>query len=44
MIAGGAGIAGMLQIIQEVVLNDRDTTSIHLLYSNLDEQDILLME
>ncbi|TPX39461.1 hypothetical protein SeMB42_g05874 [Synchytrium endobioticum] len=42
MIAGGTGITPMLQIIQAVLNNPADVTTIQLLYANVSSDDILL--
>jgi cytochrome-b5 reductase len=42
MIAGGTGITPMLQIINEILANPNDKTSISLLFANQTEEDILL--
>lgn len=44
MIAGGTGIAPMLQIIREVLKNPTDKTQMWLLFANQKENDILLRE
>jgi len=44
MIAGGTGITPLYQIIQHVLTDPQDTTSITLLYANNQEIDILLRE
>jgi len=44
MIAGGTGITPMLQIIQAVLKDDEDTTSMSLLYANQTQDDILVRE
>lgn len=44
MIAGGTGIAPMLQIIKAILKNSLDYTDIHLLYANVNFEDILLKE
>lgn len=43
MVAGGTGIAPMLQVVREVLKkNDQDKTQISLLFANQSEDDILL--
>ena len=42
MIAGGTGIAPMIQVIRGVLRNPMDTTKITLIYANVNEDDILL--
>jgi cytochrome-b5 reductase len=44
MLAGGTGIAPMIQIIDEIARNSDDTTKISLLYGNLSEKDIIFKE
>lgn len=44
MVAGGTGIAPMLQVIDEVVNNPNDKTTIHLVYGNVSENDIILKD
>lgn len=44
MIAGGTGITPMLQVIDEILDNPKDTTKMSLLFANLTEKDILLKE
>lgn len=44
MIAGGTGITPMLQIIQAVFKDEKDTTEMWLLYANQTEADILVQE
>ena len=44
MVAGGTGIAPMLQIIDEVLNNSADKTIIHLVYGNQSEADIILKD
>jgi len=44
MIAGGTGITPMFQIIQEILYNDEDNTTIKLLYANKSVSDILIKE
>lgn len=42
MVAGGTGITPMLQVIQKLLADPRDTTEIRLLYANNTHDDILL--
>lgn len=42
MIAGGTGITPMLQVIEEILLEDDANVTVHLLFANQTEQDILL--
>lgn len=42
MIAGGTGIAPMIQIIRTALKNPFDRTTITLIYANVNESDILL--
>ena len=44
MIAGGTGITPILSIINTIINNPMDNTKIRLLYSNVDEQDILFVD
>lgn len=44
MIAGGTGIAPMMQVLREILDNPQDKTIVHLLFVNRHEQDILLKE
>lgn len=44
MIAGGSGITPMLQIIDAVVKDEKDTTEVHLVYANKTPADILLKD
>jgi len=44
MIAGGTGITPMLQIIEAVLRNPNDTTTLSLLFANQTEGDILVRE
>ena len=44
MIAGGTGIAPMIQLCQEILGNDKDETKISLLFGNVEEKDILMRE
>jgi len=42
MIAGGTGITPMLQIVRAALKNPRDKTKLHLIYANVNVEDILL--
>ena len=42
MIAGGSGIAPMLQLIRQVFKDENDHSTVWLLYANQTESDILL--
>jgi cytochrome-b5 reductase len=42
MVAGGTGIAPMLQVADEILENPSDTTKIKLIFANVSEEDILL--
>jgi cytochrome-b5 reductase len=42
MVAGGTGIAPMLQVIDAILSNPADNTEISLVYGNVSESDILL--
>ena len=42
MIAGGTGITPMLQIIRHILKDPQDPTTVHLLFANQTEDDILL--
>ena len=42
MIAGGTGITPMLQIIRHILKDPSDVTTVHLLFANQTEEDILL--
>ena len=42
MIAGGTGITPMLQVINAIIKDPKDTTKISLLYANQTEEDILV--
>lgn len=42
MLAGGTGITPMFQVIRAIVSNPEDKTEINLLYSNRNEEDIML--
>lgn len=44
MIAGGSGIAPMLQLIEAVIRDPTDHTQLFLLFANQTEQDILMRE
>lgn len=44
MVAGGTGVAPMLQVIDEVLRNSSDRTEVSLLFANTTKQDILLRE
>ena len=44
MIAGGAGITPMLQIVRDVFKNEAENTKISLLFANQTEDDILLRD
>jgi len=44
MIAGGTGITPMVQIIRAALKNPFDRTVIHLIYANVNEEDILLKD
>ncbi|KAJ3218848.1 NADH-cytochrome b5 reductase [Dinochytrium kinnereticum] len=44
MLAGGSGITPMYQIIDAILSNPKDATTIKLIYANKTEQDILLRE
>lgn len=44
MIAGGTGIAPMLQVISAIVRNPEDLTRVDLIFANVTEEDILLKE
>ncbi|GAB4832883.1 NADH-cytochrome b-5 reductase-like protein [Ancistrocladus abbreviatus] len=44
MIAGGTGIAPMLQVIEAVLKNPDDTTKVSLLFANVSPDDILLKQ
>lgn len=44
MIAGGTGIAPMLQILSAIVRNPYDTTKVSLVFANVTADDILLKE
>jgi cytochrome-b5 reductase len=42
MVAGGTGIAPMIQVIQRILSNSNDKTKVSLLFANVTEEDILL--
>ncbi|KAL4948916.1 hypothetical protein BDW69DRAFT_188823 [Aspergillus filifer] len=42
MVAGGTGITPMYQLIRAICEDERDTTSLSLIYANRNEEDILL--
>lgn len=42
MLAGGTGVAPMYQALQPLLTTPGDTTQIHLIYSNVSPQDIML--
>ncbi|KAJ1334527.1 hypothetical protein BSLG_007682 [Batrachochytrium salamandrivorans] len=42
MVAGGTGIAPMLQVIQRILSDPTDTTKVSLVFANIAEEDILL--
>ncbi|KAF8167924.1 hypothetical protein B0H34DRAFT_670237 [Crassisporium funariophilum] len=44
MIAGGTGIAPMIQVIRAALRNPFDRTTITLIYANVNEEDILLKD
>lgn len=44
MVAGGTGIAPMLQVVDEVLENPEDKTKISLIFANVSEEDILLKD
>lgn len=44
MVAGGTGLAPMLQVIREILSNPQDKTTIHLLFANRKIEDILLKD
>ncbi|KAI8643879.1 hypothetical protein BD408DRAFT_414035 [Parasitella parasitica] len=44
MIAGGTGITPMLQIIHAICKNPNDKTQVNLIFGNVSEEDILLLE
>lgn len=44
MIAGGTGIAPMLQVISAIVRNPEDLTNVSLIFANVSHSDILLKE
>eukprot|EP00316_Scyphosphaera_apsteinii_P005097 CAMPEP_0119329352 /NCGR_PEP_ID=MMETSP1333-20130426/75629_1 /TAXON_ID=418940 /ORGANISM="Scyphosphaera apsteinii, Strain RCC1455" /LENGTH=285 /DNA_ID=CAMNT_0007338449 /DNA_START=74 /DNA_END=931 /DNA_ORIENTATION=- len=44
MVAGGTGIAPMLQVVDEILTNPSDKTKVSLIFGNISETDILLKE
>jgi cytochrome-b5 reductase len=44
MIAGGTGIAPMIQMLQAIFQNPEDTTKVYMVYANIAEEDILCKE
>lgn len=42
MIAGGTGIAPMLQVVDEILANPEDKTKVSLVFANVSESDILM--
>ncbi|KAF5094747.1 hypothetical protein D0Z00_003412 [Geotrichum galactomycetum] len=44
MIAGGTGIAPMLQVLSNIVRDPHDVTRVSLIFANVTEEDILLKE
>jgi len=42
MVAGGTGIAPMLQVVDEILANPEDKTKVSLIFGNVTETDILL--
>ncbi|GFR45811.1 hypothetical protein Agub_g7267 [Astrephomene gubernaculifera] len=44
MVAGGTGIAPMLQVIDAILSNPEDKTQISLVYANMSEADIILKD
>lgn len=44
MIAGGTGITPMLQVIDAVLTNPKDSTTLSLIYANKTEEDILVRD
>ena len=42
MLAGGTGIAPMVQVIREVVTNDEEDTFVHLIYACSTYEDLLM--
>jgi cytochrome-b5 reductase len=42
MVAGGTGITPMLQVIEEVLRNPEDKTTLSLVFGNVTQEDILL--
>ena len=44
MVAGGTGITPMLQVIEEVLRNPADKTTLSLVFGNVTQNDILLKD
>ena len=44
MIAGGTGIAPMIQVLNKILADPSDTTSVSLLFANITPEDILLKD
>ena len=44
MVAGGTGIAPMLQVLDEILENPKDKTKVSLVFANVSANDILLKE
>eukprot|EP00242_Pyramimonas_sp_CCMP2087_P017306 CAMPEP_0198198808 /NCGR_PEP_ID=MMETSP1445-20131203/2185_1 /TAXON_ID=36898 /ORGANISM="Pyramimonas sp., Strain CCMP2087" /LENGTH=293 /DNA_ID=CAMNT_0043868449 /DNA_START=479 /DNA_END=1360 /DNA_ORIENTATION=- len=44
MVAGGTGIAPMLQVLEEILSNPEDKTKVSVLFANVTQEDILLKE
>jgi NAD(P)H-flavin reductase len=44
MLAGGTGITPMYQVIRAVLMDPNDTTTISLLFGNIEERDILMRD
>ncbi|KAJ3109353.1 NADH-cytochrome b5 reductase, partial [Physocladia obscura] len=44
LVAGGTGIAPMLQVVQRVLADPSDKTTLSLLFANISEQDIILRD
>ena len=44
MIAGGTGIAPMLQVVDEILENPADKTKVSLIFANVSEDDIILKD
>ena len=42
MVAGGTGIAPMLQVVDEIIANPADKTKVSLIFANVSEADILM--